>query len=125
MRYDIDPIYKENGIEFKEKIKFYDLTEQDKTDIDVILSGYLRPLPASKLNELIAKLTVICPEKEKTEIDRKLRAKIYIEELSKYPADIAIEVLNKRYRWFPSLAELLDNCDEKMAFRELVKKGLR
>ncbi len=118
-------IFTESGADFKEMIEFKDLELHQKQDVKNVLQGYLRPLPANKINELIARLQVICPEKDKGDIDRKFRAKIYIDELSKYPADIVMECLKKKYKWFPSLAELIDFCDDKMAFRELVKKGLR
>jgi len=73
----------------------------------------------------LTRLQVICPEREKSEFDKQARTKIYIEELSKYPADVVVKALMTKFKWFPSLSELLDVCDNEMAFRELVKKGLR
>lgn len=90
-----------------------------------ILNAFLAPLPKDRILKGLTRLQVICLEREKSEIDKQARAKIYADELSNYPADVVVKALMKKYKWFPSLAELLDVCDNEMAFRELVKKGLR
>lgn len=118
-------IYTENGSDFKETIVFQDLSDQQKSGAKALLESYLRPLPEKTINQGIARLQVVCPEREKSDIDRKFRAKIYLDELGKYPADIVMAALKQRYKWFPSLAELLEYCENKMAFRRLVEKGLR
>lgn len=74
--------------------------------------------------KLIARLQIISPEKDKTTIDLEARTSIWVEELRKYPADIVTMALKGKYRWFPALAEVLGCCDNEVAHRELIRKGL-
>jgi hypothetical protein len=118
-------VFTEHGTDYKEIIIFEGLDEAKKQEAQEILNAFLEPLPQDRILKGLTRLQVICPEREKSEIDKKFRLKIYVEELSKYPADVVVMALLKKYKWFPALAELLDVCDNEMAFRELVKKGLK
>ena len=89
------------------------------------IKAYSRPLPKAEIIKLIARLQIICPEKTKTQFDTKSRTAIWIEELSKYPADVVTYVLKMRYKWFPTLAEVLNNCDNEVAYRKLLERGIK
>jgi len=104
---------------------FEGLDEAKKQEAQEILNAFLEPLPQDRILKGLTRLQVICPEREKSEIDKKFRLKIYVEELSKYPADIVVTALLKRYKWFPALAELLDVCDNEMAFRKVIQMGIK
>lgn len=87
--------------------------------------NFCKPLPSQQIIKLIARLQIICPEKNKTQYDTEARTSIWVEELSKYPADIVTYALRRRYKWFPTLSEVLDNCDNEMAYRKLIERGIR
>ena len=118
-------VFTEHGTDYKEIIIFEGLDEAKKQEAQEILNAFLEPLPQDRILKGLTRLQVICPEREKSEIDKKFRLKIYVEELRKYPADVVVMALLKKYKWFPALAELLDVCDNEMTFREIVKKGLK
>lgn len=101
------------------------MTEEQSNKAILILREFNKPLPSQQIIKLIARLQIICPEKVKTEYDIKARTSIWVEELSKYPADVVNYVLKMKYRWFPSLAEVLDNCDNEIAYRKLLEQGIR
>lgn len=100
------------------------MTESEKEQARQAVDLYLAPLPITEIIKLITRLQIIAPEKEKTTIDIKARTSIWLEELRKYPADIVIMALKKKYRWFPSLAEVMDYCDNEVARRKLIKLKL-
>jgi hypothetical protein len=82
-------------------------------------------MPAVEIAKEIARLQIISPEKEKTVVDLKARTAIWIEELSQYPADVVMTAFRRKYKWFPTLAEIRDVCDNEVAFRNLLKMKIR
>lgn len=118
-------IFGEYGCEFADDVEFGKLTEQQQVLAERAVEEYFKPLPAIEIAKEIARLQIIAPEKEKTEFDMEARTMIWIEELSKYPADVVTDALRRKYRWFPTLAEVLDYCDNEIAFRNLIKRKIR
>lgn len=118
-------IFGEYGCEFADDVEFGKLTEQQQVLAERAVEEYFKPLPAIEIAKEIARLQIIAPEKEKTEFDMEARTMIWIEELSKYPADVVTDALRRKYRWFPTLAEVLDYCDNEIAFRKLIKRKIR
>lgn len=107
------------------RVVVQDMDEVKKAQALAIVEQYYEPLPASKIAELIARLQVIAPEREKAQVDIRARTAIWIEELSAFPADVVTKALKSRYRWFPSLAEVLEKCENEVAYRNLIKRGIR
>ena len=118
-------IFTEYGTEFVDDIKFGKMTGEQIEQAKKAIKAYSRPLPKAEIIKLIARLQIICPEKTKTQFDTKSRTAIWIEELSKYPADVVTYVLKMRYKWFPTLAEVLNNCDNEVAYRKLLERGIK
>lgn len=118
-------IFGEYGCEFADDVEFGKLTEQQQVLAERAVEEYFKPLPAIEIAKEIARLQIIAPEKEKTEFDMEARTMIWIEELSKYPADVVTDALRRKYRWFPTLAEVMDYCDNEIAFRNLIKRKIR
>ena len=118
-------IFTEHGTEFVDEVSFGDLTQEQAEQATRLLQDFNKPLPKQEIVKLIARLQIICPEKNKTQIDTAARTAIWVEELSKYPADVVTYALKSRYKWFPMLSEVLDNCDNEMAYRKLVERGIR
>lgn len=118
-------IFTEYGAEFVDEVSFGDMTQNQAEQAILVLREFNKPLPTQQIIKLIARLQIICPERAKTEYDTKARTAILVEELSKYPADVVNYVLRMRYKWFPSLSEVLDNCDNEIAYRKLIERGIR
>lgn len=118
-------IFTEYGTEFVDEVSFGDMTKEQVEQAKQVLREFNKPLPSQQIIKLIARLQIICPERAKPEYDTKARTAIWVEELSKYPADIVTYALRRRYKWFPALSEVLDNCDNEMAYRKLIDRGIR
>lgn len=113
--YGYDPIYIP---------EFGEMTVDQKEQALAVVDSFMQPMPISDILKGIARLQVCCPEREASEYDKKARATIYAEELYRYPADVVEEVLHYKYKWFPSLGELKENCDNLVAYRNLIKQGI-
>ena len=118
-------IFTEYGAEFVDEVSFGDMTQEQYDKAMLVLREFNKPLPSQQIIKLIARLQIICPERAKPEYDTKARTAIWVQELSKYPADIVNYVLRMRYKWFPALSEVLDNCYNEMAYRKLIERGIR
>lgn len=118
-------IFTEYGTEFVDEVSFGDMTKEQVEQAKQVLREFNKPLPSQQIIKLIARLQIICPERAKPEYDTKARIAIWVEELSKYPADVVNYALRMRYKWFPTLSEVLDNCDNEMAYRKLIERGIR
>ena len=118
-------IFGDYGCEFVDEIELGEITAEQKMLAERVIEGYYQPLSKVEIAREIARLQIIAPEKEKAEFDIKARTAIWIEELSKYPADVVLDAFRRKYRWFPTLAEIRDVCDNEVAFRELIKRKIR
>lgn len=107
------------------KVDFGTMTKEQLRQAKQAVDSYCAPLDTKSTYALIARLQMITPERQRSIIDTKARAKIWCEELSKYPADVVVKVLKERYEWFPSLAEVLNKCDDEIELRRLLKEKLR
>lgn len=116
--------YTDYGCDFCQNVEYGDLNEEQRQAANEAIDSYMQPLPRAEIIKLITRLQIISPEKEKPEYDLKARLIIWVEELVNYPADIVKSALTRRYRWFPALAEVLEFCDNEIAFRKLLKMGL-
>lgn len=73
----------------------------------------------------LAELDQIAPRRASSSADDDLRMNAYLSRLMAYPADVVREaVLQHRWRFFPSWAELADVCDELVAHRRAVRAEL-
>lgn len=118
-------IFGDYGCEFVDDVELGEITAQQKAIAERVVQEYFKPLSSVEIAKEIARLQIIAPEKEKAEFDMKARTLIWIEELSKYPADVVMSAFRRKYRWFPTLAEIMDICDNEVAFRELLKRKIR
>ena len=117
-------IFGDYGCEFVDDVELGEITAEQKAIAEKIVDEYFKPLSSVEIAKEIARLQIIAPEKEKAKFDLKARTVIWIEELSKYPADVVTYALRRKYRWFPTLAEVMDYCDNEIAFRSLIKRKI-
>lgn len=73
-------------------------------------------------------LKVSCKSRAEGERTLSAQMKAFATILGRYPADVAVEVVNEwteHERFFPSSAELHENCKRKIARREAIVRMLK
>lgn len=94
-------------------------------EADDILRFYETPAAPETIAKEFAVLRVSTASRERDEIDRKLQAEVYCQELMRYPADIAVAAMRQKWKWFPTLVEITDVADELMMDRRTIRAALR
>lgn len=118
--------YSDYGWYPAQKINIGRMTHAQKILALQAIKEFNVPLPAEEILKLMYRLELVTNTgKDKSDIDKKARAAVWVEELIKYPADVVTKAMKAKYKWFPSLAEVMDRCDNEMAYRELLRQGIR
>lgn len=117
--------FTEYGWEPSYSVNIDNLTDEQRVEALKAIKVFNQPLETKEILELMTRLAIIAPEREKSGVDVKARALIWCDELKQYPADVVTKVLKSKYRWFPSLAEVLEKCDNEVAYRRLIERGIR
>lgn len=100
------------GTYFINTYKIDSLTNEEKQAALSLIETFMSPMPRDKIAQLFLRLTLVSPSKEKEEIDTQLQCGFYVEDLAQYPADIVHSVMHESYKWFPSLHELKERCND-------------
>lgn len=92
-----------------------DIPEADLVEARRIVHDQLQPCGnAVALNEL-TRLRAVTVASQRSENELMLMIGFYVEELAKYPHRAVAAACRKRWKFWPSLAELLDEIDRAMA----------
>lgn len=114
------------GTYFVDEVSFDDMTDEQATQALKAVDNYKKPMAAKDIANLVARLQIITNERGKNSADIAARLNIWIEELQAYPADVVRYVLKvHKYRFFPTLAEVLERCETEMSFRRLIEQGIK
>jgi hypothetical protein len=90
--------------------------------LDVVRAA-MGPADAEVLSRELVRLTVLTAPRSQTEVDIALRTAALCEELERFPTDHLVRCLRewpRKNRFFPTLAELLEDLERRMKFRRLV-----
>ena len=103
------------GADFElESVNFEPLTEEQRTKGLEFVKMMKRPMTTEGLNRLYTKLRLSTRHaKDDVDIDEKVRMAIYVDELKKHPANVVRNVLNIPYEFFPTLNELICDCERE------------
>lgn len=103
------------GADFElESVHFDPLTEEQKQKGLEFVRMMKRPMTTEGLNKLYTKLRLSTRHsKDCAEIDEKVRMAIYVDELKKHPANVVRRVLSIPYEFFPTLNELICDCERE------------
>ena len=102
----------------------------DPAEISAALSqvrSALAPCPSSTCRRELTRLKAVTASRDRAEIDETLMAQAYLDELQAYPADVVVDAcrsLARSSRFFPSLAELTDALDWRVARRRRLGEAL-
>lgn len=89
------------------------------------MDGAFAPAPVPQIELWLAELDQIAPRRAASGADDDLRLRAYVSRLVDYPADVAREaLLQHRWRFFPSWAELAEVCDVLVQHRRAVRAEL-
>lgn len=115
------------GADFElESVKFEPLTEEQKEKGLEFVRQMKRPMSTDGLNKLYAKLRLSTRHaKDDVDIDEKLRMVIYIDEMRKHPANVVRKVLNTPYEFFPTLNELICDCEREEYMLDCFERALQ
>lgn len=101
----------------------------DLGDVDQALNdleNFLTPAPMRKIEEWIARLSVVTAKRRDDEFSEELRVMEYADRLSKYPADVVRHVLlEASYQFFPTWDELRRKCEMMASPRRQMISALK
>ncbi len=101
-------------------------TGTDKAKVADVFRKMEAPAPQSAIEGWLAELSVITAKRADDEFTETLRLSAYTARLSAYPADVArAACLGREWRWWPTWAELKDECDRLVSPRREMATALR
>src|SRR6185369_3447438 len=118
---------------FSYEITGYDLAgpappEADLDQARELVAVAMRPAPAKTIAAELARLVAVTKSRADSEDDQTLRFAAFREELAEFPRDVIASALRKiarRETFFPSLAEIRDQCQREFAHRQHLASALR
>ena len=84
-----------------------------------------RPAPHAELVQEITRCLMLTRAARQDQQDQTLRLAALAQELKVFPADIVIAALRhwaRKERWWPTLAELRDDCQKAMRVRKSLRR---
>lgn len=109
-----------------EKVKFEDLSKEQKEKGLEFIRMMKRPMSIDGLNKLYTRMRLAARHsKDDVDIDEKLRMAIYVDELHKHPANIVRKVMMTPYEFFPTLNELICDCERQEYILDCFERGLK
>ena len=123
-----DPVH---GFDYQ--ITGYSLAEPlpSPADIDTarqMVEAAMQPAPAKSVAAELARLAAVTKSRADPEDDQTLRFAAFREELAEFPRDVITTALRKiarRETFFPSLAEIRDQCQREFSHRKHLADVLR
>jgi hypothetical protein len=123
-----DPVH---GFDYQ--ITGYSLAEPlpSPADIDTarqLVEAAMQPAPAKSVAAELARLAAVTKSRADPEDDQTLRFAAFREELAEFPRDVITTALRKiarRETFFPSLAEIRDQCQREFSHRKHLAAVLR
>src|SRR6185369_16901089 len=103
-------------------------TEADLDQARELVAVAMRPAPAKTIAAELARLAAVTKSRADSEDDQTLRFAAFREELAEFPRDVIASALRKiarRETFFPSLAEIRDQCQREFAHRKHLAAVLR
>ena len=111
---------------YPDKVYFEKMTEEQKEKGLAFVSLMRRPMTVSGINKLYTRLRLATRHtKDEDEFDEKLRMAIYVDEMRKHPAHIVRSVMMQPYEFFPTLNELICDCEREEYILTITENALK
>lgn len=116
-------IFTEYGTEYKpSELVCGELTKSQKSLGLEIISEFEKPANVNDIIKLLTRLKYTSISKNDEIDNEEIRISIYTDEMLKYPADIANKALTSRFKFFPTLSELIEICEGEVLRRKIIKR---
>ena len=109
-----------------DKVEFGALTEEQRQTGLEFVKQMKRPMSAEGIKNLYTRLRLTSiSRKDADDIDNATRMAIYIDEMRKFPANVVRSVMKQTYEYFPTLNELICDCEREEGLLNAVERGLK
>jgi len=116
-------IFTEFGTEYKpSELICGELTNEQKLLGLQVIYEFEKPANVNDIIKLLTRLKYTTISKNDEIDNEEIRISIYTDEMLKYPADIANKALTSRFKFFPTLSELIEICDGEVLRRRIIKR---
>ena len=108
-----------------DKVEFENLTEEQRQAGLEFVRLMKRPMSVEGIKNLYTRLRLTSiSRKDADDIDNATRMGIYIDEMRKFPANVVRSVMKQTYEYFPTLNELIYDCEREEKLITAVERGL-
>lgn len=109
-----------------DKVEFGVLTEQQRQTGLEFVRLMKRPMSVEGIKNLYTRLRLTSiSRKDADDVDNATRMGIYIDEMRKFPANIVRSVMKQNYEYFPTLNELICDCEREERLLSAIERGLK
>lgn len=104
---------------------FGTLTDEQRQKGLEFVKQMKRPMSIDGLNKLYTRLRLsTAHKKDEVPVEEAMRMAIYTEEMRKFPANVVRAVMKQTYEFFPTLNELICDCEREMYLLNAIERGL-
>jgi hypothetical protein len=104
----------------------YDVSGAVTPELAERIDGFMQPAPINAIEQWLAELSVITAKRIDDDVSEELRLTAYARRLADYPADMVRHVLlDMRWKFFPTWAELGDKLDEMKEMRARLIQSIK
>jgi hypothetical protein len=91
------------------------------------LDAALAPAEPAAVLKMLARLKISTSSRNRDGDDAKLERRVFADELRRYPLDVVDEACRRwarREQWWPSIAEIVGECDRLVNWRRVTREAL-
>jgi hypothetical protein len=91
------------------------------------LDAALAPAEPAAVLKMLARLKISTSSRNRDGDDAKLERRVFADELRHYPLDVVDEACRRwarREQWWPSIAEIVGECDRLVNWRRVTREAL-
>jgi hypothetical protein len=85
------------------------------------------PCPKDELMKEIYAMSLGMARRKDQDLDFKMMVAVYANDLAEYPRDVIVDAckeIRREHRFFPTIADLRDECETRFEFRKALRQEL-
>ena len=120
----------DDGYGYTPVVVGYDLPTMTRDQAGAALAlviGTMEPASNQEIGKALAMLKSVTARRNEADADSEFAADVFLEELERYPRDVALDAMRRwrrREKWFPTLAEIIAECDKLNRPRKALRFAL-